>query len=188
LQLIQLTTKYPKSALVDDALAEMVRLHLTRGDERSAQQTFDRLLKSPPQTLAVQAARRLAMPAVGWLLAAVDKEVASVAEVFPELAGYSAGRNLTPPGKNSDGCWHLTFSAKGMVDSERELEMVLRIGPVTKDRPATYPNLGISQELNIKTKNEVLEAELRRSLAGLTGALEMLEKAADVRPEPERPQ
>ncbi|NIA22322.1 MAG: hypothetical protein GWP05_10255, partial [Anaerolineaceae bacterium] len=189
LELIRLTGRYNDSPLVDDALVLMIRIHLAKGEQRAARETFDRLVNLEATSLSVEAARSIAVRAAGWLVSDIDREIVRVAEVFPELAAYtnSRGESGRPaPGRitrNSDGRWTLAFSNGGSASSPRRLKLRIIVGPSGEGKSAVYPALGLYQEVHIETANEVLSAELKRMIAKMTGALSTLDRAAYVRSE-----
>ena len=179
LELIRLTTLHPFSGVSGEALATMVRLYRAGGDEAAARQTFDRLAESRPQRLSARTARNLAASAAEWLVTDVDRDLASRAAVFPELAGYAAGTNVSGPENGGTGDWRMVFkSGAGPRREGRDLEFSLAAGGSSKARPATYANLGLSVQAEIKTGNEVLAAELRRVIEAASQAAGRLDRAA----------
>jgi tetratricopeptide (TPR) repeat protein len=181
-ELIRLTTLHPEATVAADALAAMVRLHLARGDQAAARQAFDRLAQSRPQRLSARAARSLAPSAAEWLVQDVDRDLASLSAVFPELAGYVAEANVSGPENGAAGDWRIVFkSSAGPRGQGRDLEFTLGVGGASKGRPATYPNMGLTVTLEIKTQNEVLTAELRRVTDAAAQAVGRLDRAAQVR-------
>lgn len=182
LELIRLTTLHPKSAVAGEALATMVRLYRAGGDETAARDAFDRLGDAQPQRLSGRAARNLAGSAAEWLVKDVDRDLASRAAVFSELAGYVAGANVRKPEKlpYGPGPWGIVFTSFAST-GPRNLEFTLSVGEAYKEWPATYPNLGLTVRQEMKTANEVLAAELRRVTDAASQAAAKLDRESEMR-------
>jgi len=181
LTLIRLTALCPDSSLVDDAFAQKLRIHLLKGEEAAARQALDRLVADRPTTLCVEPIRSCAVTIAGWLLGDMDRQIASNAEVLPELVGYRAGRGVTavsgsPPPKR------LTLDFESGEENAGLYSRHLRFHVVV-ERPdrfenATYPNLNLRVEFSISTGSDIAEREIRQGLKRMTDTLSVLDAAA----------
>lgn len=177
IQLIRLAGLYPESTLVDDAFLEMTRIHLLKGDEPAARQAFDRLLKSDPRRLDIEPLRAIALRAAGWLLEDADRDVASESDVFPELAGYTAGTHLTLQ-RDASPAWKLDFAGNGGGPELRQVTFRMTARRAAAGETPTFPGLGLHVESRAESGSDVLAAEVRRTLEAVSKALEVLERAA----------
>ena len=175
---IRLVGLYPESPLVDDAFAQMLRIHLARGDEPAARQSLRRLLKSEPATLQVEPIRSCAAIIGAWLLSDLDQRVASEAEVFPELFGYKAGENIRSADASHAGTTVLAFESRMGTDASRRLSLRITVGRPEEPSQATYPNLNLRVETRIDTTSEMVAGELGEALADMQQTLGLLDRAA----------
>ena len=172
-ELIGLAALYADSPLVGDAFAQMMRIHLVKGDEAAARQTFDRLLKMRPARLGVEPLRSCGLHMARWLLEDVDRQIASGAEVFPELFGYKAGTGLRT-GSSQGPAVGLAFEHS---DGSRSLKLSIRIHRV-EGTGGPYGALGLRLEESLETGNDLLAGEIRQAVGIMKDALLALNEAA----------
>ena len=183
LTLIRLAALSPDSSLVDDAFAQKLRIHLLKGEEAAARQALDRLMAAGPRTLAVEPIRSCAMTIAGWLLWDLDRQIASNAEVLPELVGYQAGRGVTAV-SGSPPPERLTLGFESGSDSgepySRHLSFRLVVERPTIPGDATYPSLNLSVDFSLSTSSDIAEREIRQGVKAVTDILSALDAAAGV--------
>jgi len=178
LELIRLAGLYPDSSVTGDAFGQKLRIHLVKGDDSAARQVFDRLLKLQPRALSAEPARSCAMAIAGWLLEDLDRQIASNAEVLPELAGYKGAQDTRPAGDAGPPRHRLGFGfSHGGGGSQRHLAFHILVERPANPDEATYANLNLRVEFSISSSSSIVERELRRAVKELTDVLGALDAA-----------
>lgn len=176
-ELIRLAALYPGSSLADDAFALMIRICLVRGDIPGARDALERLLQSGPGALSAEPVRSCAVSIAEWMLQDADRQIASEADLFPELAGYKPGENIRLIRGTQTDDVVLSFNFHGGQDNQRHLKFTVKVRRADSAASAAFPMLNLDVETAIDTSSDMLERELHRVLKQMTDTLQALNDA-----------